>query len=292
MKYKFIINQNAGKGKIKANPELLLSKIKRHFINFDFCFTNSLQDMDKCLNGTDDYDICVAVGGDGTINGIINKIIDKDKILGILPVGSGNDYIFSLGIPNNTEEALDILRLGNLRRIDAGKLETEKYSKYFANAVGIGFDAMVADRTNRVKLLPGAIKYYYALLESLFRYKPSGCEIIIDGCVMNKSCFLITVGNGKRTGGAFLLTPGALLSDGIIDICIVDNIPTHKVITALPKVLKGEHGVVQEVNFYRSKNVSVRSESELWVHYDGETTGMVKNIGIKVLPNILNVISV
>ncbi len=289
MNYKFIINGNAGNGKVRKHIVSILAKIKRHFSNYDYTITEKLSDLDF-LDCENDYDAIVAVGGDGTINGIVNKIVGMEKHFGILPLGSGNDFIHTLKIPRNIDAALETLKNNHAKRIDVGQIITEKYNKFFVNAVGIGFDAMVGYETNQIKFIDGGIKYYLALIHSLFSYKPQELRIDFDGNSFKKKTFLFTVGNGRRTGGAFLLTPGALLDDAFFDLCLVDEVSIPTILKALPLVLKGSHDSVKQVKFYRAKTVNISSENDIFVHYDGETPCMIRSAEIKILPNKISVI--
>jgi diacylglycerol kinase (ATP) len=290
LKYKFIINGNAGNGSVKKHIEFIISKLKKHFIDFDYCVTTKLSDLDQCLNSIDKYDGIIAIGGDGTINGILNKIIEEDKALGIIPFGSGNDFIHALNIPHNFDESLEIIRRNYTKKIDVGLITSNSFQKYFLNAVGIGFDAMVAHKTNKIKFVGSSFRYYLALIESLFTYKPKDIEITIDGNIIRKKVFLLTIGNGQRTGGAFILTPGALLDDSFFELCIVDEVSIPIVLTALPKVLKGSHGSMKQVQFFKAASIKVRSENDLYLHYDGETPGYIKEAEITIIPHKLSVI--
>ena len=290
MRYKFIINGNAGNGQVKNHIESILNVIKNNFSSFEYSVTEKLSDLDHCLNSLSNIDSVIAVGGDGTINGIVNKIIDKDILFGIIPLGSGNDFIHALQIPHNLQKSIEIIKRNRIKTIDTGLIETEKYTKYFVNAVGIGFDAMVGFNTNRIKFIKGGSKYYIALIKSLFTYKPQRLHIKIDSLEISKRPFLFTIGNGQRTGGAFILTPGALLDDGLFEICIADNVSIPTVIAALPKVLKGAHGSMKQIEFEKAKTVEINSDYDLFVHYDGETPCLVKNINVSISKYKLNIL--
>jgi diacylglycerol kinase (ATP) len=293
MKYKFIINENASTGKIKKAIPDLIELIKSSFEYFDYSVTNNLSQVPGIIKDSLDSDVIVAVGGDGTLNGILNNVIEHDKILGLIPLGTGNDFPIMLSIPKDLKKAIEILKNGKVKNIDIGHLQTEKYEKYFINAVGIGFDAKVGFHTNQIKFMDGGLsKYITSLFYSLLTYKTPEMNIEINHKEkLKKRCYLATIGNGRRTGGGFLLTPNALIDDGTFDVCIVDDVSFFTVLNAFPKVLKGKHTTLPIVKMSSCQYIEVNSDSELYLHYDGETPEMVKNIKVNILPLKQRIIS-
>jgi diacylglycerol kinase (ATP) len=286
VKYKFIINENASTGKVKKAIPELIELIKSKFENPEYSITNSLAQVPDIIKQSSDSEVIVAVGGDGTMNGVLNNITEQNKILGIVPFGTGNDFPMMINIPKAMNQSLEILKKGNVKNIDVGLLKTEKFEKYFLNAVGIGFDAKVGFHTNQIKFMKGGLsKYVISLLYSLKTYETPEMQILLDDNIkFQKKCFLVTVGNGRRTGGGFLLTPSAEVDDGIFDICIVDDVSILTVLKVFPKVLKGGHTGIPQVKMKRATKINVNSTSALYLHYDGETPEMVKNINIDIFP--------
>lgn len=293
MKYLFIINQNASTGKIKKIIPSLLELIKSKKFIFDYHLTQSLDEVPEIIKKSDEFDVIVSVGGDGTLNGILNCLINSDKIIGVVPLGTGNDFPIMINVTKNIDNALETIINGKVKEIDVGYLVTEKYRKYFINAVGVGFDAKVGYTKNEIRFIDGGLsKYILSLFSSLITYKTPQIKIELDEShKFEKKCFLITVGNGKRTGGGFLLTPDAEIDDGLFDVCIIDEVSRLKVTKEFTKVLKGLHTSMPEVAIYRTNRVLIQSSEELYLHYDGETPGLVKNIQISLIPKKMKILT-
>ena len=281
--FKFIINQNAASGQIAKNIESVIAKIKKYFPSANCSITKSITDLDEYLKNLNGIDAVVAVGGDGTLNGVLNKIWDKDIALGLLPYGTGNDFAYSARIPTDIDQALNFIKKRNIKNIDLGKITTNKYTKYFINTVGIGFDAMVAYKTNHMKFFKGNIKYFLSLVSAICTYKSYNLNIETESLKINKKCFLFSVGNGKRSGGAFILTPDAVMDDSMFQFCMVDDISILKFFTAVPKALKGTHGNLEFVSFKNAKQIKIETDSEMYLHYDGETPYKINTALIEII---------
>lgn len=294
MKYQIIINENAKAGKIKKVIPDLIEILKTQFENLDIHITKNLNEVTKLTQLIDDsHDIIIAIGGDGTFNGVVNNFLSDNQIFGLIPFGTGNDFPLMLGLKNNIKEAIELIKSNNVKMIDLGKIKTEKYEKYFANAVGIGFDAKVGYVKNKITFINGGLsKYIISLLTSLITYRSSNIHLKFNADeTLKKRSFLLTIGNGKRTGGGFLLTPNAIIDDGKFDICLVNDLSKLSVIRHFPKVLSGKHLGIKQVEQYQAVKVKINSEEELFVHFDGETLEKVKDIDIDIYPKKLKVFS-
>ena len=171
MKPIFIFNPNAANGKLKRKINYVLKVIKQYINDFNYIISNNEDEIDKYLNLIDQHDTIIGVGGDGTINAIINhSLCLSNKTYGIIPFGSGNDLIYTLKIPKNIDKSIQVIKNNKFSYIDIGKIKTEKFNKFFLNAAGIGFDAMVANKTNNIKIIDGQLKYYLSLIYCLFKY--------------------------------------------------------------------------------------------------------------------------
>jgi YegS/Rv2252/BmrU family lipid kinase len=247
--------------------------------------------------------IVVAVGGDGTASEVANGIIGSNKILGVIPCGSGNDFIKSVGVPPLLPHSLNVLLRGKTQRIDIGELlckntglesghERNSPARYFVNGVGIGFDAGVAERVNRGKCLKGNLSYLFAVFQTLRSYKPMIFEVSAEDVTWRSRNLLIAIGNGNCAGGRFYLTPEATPQDGLLDGCIIEDMAIPRILRLMPKVMKGSHGKSPGVHLFRGKNISVRSEGSFSVHADGEVVGRNVNAAVvRVRERALNVIS-
>lgn len=289
-KYKLIANPAAGRGKSRSLVLNILELLKKRGVVFDLELTKGPKDAaDIARKAADDFDVIVAVGGDGTINDIIPGMLFSQKPLGIIPGGSGNDFIKSLNIPNNIQSAVEILLRGNTRVIDAGRIN----NVYFANGVGIGFDAAVNRASYEINhSKKGLHLYICALLKTLGKYEPVPMRISLNGETIEQPTFLLSIGNGTTCGGGFKLTPHAKIDDGLLDVTIVKPLSVPTLLWYLPKVFNGTIGEVKNCAMLtRTAKLSVRSDLPVPVHVDGERfDGDGKSLEIEVIPRALTVI--
>ncbi|MBI5474336.1 MAG: diacylglycerol kinase family lipid kinase [Ignavibacteriae bacterium] len=300
MKYTFVVNPNAGKGKGRKLLAALNVELKNRAVPHDVLTTEGTGHATK-LAQESTSDIVVAVGGDGTVNEVANGLIGTDKILGIIPAGSGNDLVKSLGISKKFKEALAALFGGAAKRIDVATVTCWKNSadapstrstRYFVNGVGIGFDAAVAERTNQMKSLSGIAVYVLAVFQTLGKYVAPTFKMCFDESQMESRKLLIAIGNGICAGGGFYLTPKAKIDDGYLDVCALDDFGIPDIVKIMPKVMRGAHEFSKGVEMFRSKRISVSSVQSFYVHADGEIVGRnVNAVEVAVIPRALGVIA-
>ncbi|MEW6095017.1 MAG: diacylglycerol kinase family protein [bacterium] len=289
LKTKLILNPFAGKKRLDKEIETIRKILTSEKLDFELAFTQKPKDgiylAQKAVE--EGFNLIVAVGGDGTINEVVNGIIDfEEVILGIIPIGLGNDFAWMIGLgPKDIEKACKTLSNGTVKKIDVGVVN----NRYFVNGVGIGFDAQVAKERLKYKgMLSGLGLYLYAVMKTLFKYKSIQANIKLDDKEININLLLIAIGVGKRCGGGFLLTPEAELDDGLFDVCVIQQIGKLKALCSLPKTLKGIHTTMPEVNMYRAKQIIVNLPVPLTGHVDGEIIeGNTYQIGL--LPKKLKV---
>lgn len=237
---------------------------------------------------------CLAVaGGDGTLFEAVNGILQasvRNVPLGIIPIGTGNDFVKMLAIkPHDWQAACDTLLNGQAKSVDAGKLN----EWFFLNGVGIGFDAQVAWEANHLKWLPGNTTVYAtALIKTLLhRYRTVPVTIQHDHGSMTQDITLLTVGNGRCHGGAFRLTPNALIDDGLFDVLIADATPRSNIIKMAPRVMRGTHLQEDGMTLLHSRKVSVSSDEPLIVHADGEVLyTAAQKLELELLPGALTLL--
>ncbi len=244
--------------------------------------------------------IIVAVGGDGTLNEVANGIIGSTKTLGVIPTGSGNDFVKSVGIPRRLQSCLQILKASNVRRVDAGTVRVGKMEngsmiyapqRYFVNGVGIGFDASVAERVSEISYLRGTLVYLVAVLQTLRKFKIPEFRISSDGRNTTGRRLLIAAGNGKSAGGGFYLTPEATVDDGRLDVCMIGEVPVLTIIGLIPKVLGGKRLEHKAVSYLRTAQLQVESDDLFKVHADGEVVGSdVNGVQLGVEPGAIMMI--
>ncbi len=289
-KYKLIANPAAGKGKAREAIQHVTELFKARGAAFDLELTKApKQAAEIARRSLDQFDVIVAVGGDGTVSEIVPGMLFSPRPLGIIPSGSGNDFIKSLGIPNNIERAVDIVLRGETRVIDAGKIN----GTWFANGVGIGFDAAVnrasyeIDHSRR-----GLWLYISALVRTLGRLDPVPVKITMNGETIEQDIFLLTIGNGTTCGGGFKLTPHAKVDDGLLDVTIVKPLGLPALLWHLPKVFLGTiDKVTKYARLHRTAKLTVESAYAIPVHVDGELFSYEgRTLELEVVPAALTVI--
>lgn len=218
-------------------------------------------------------ELIVAAGGDGTINEVVNGLMqaaagdDVPCSLGVLPMGSGNDFASSLGIPTDLHQAVEKLKQRKTQRIDVGCVN----GRHFANNVGLGFEAMINVEAHKLTWLPGQPGYLAAVFRAMASYPFPVVDVTLDERDLRQQPILmISLGNNRRIGGGFLITPHAAPDDGLLDVCLVDAIPRLEIVRLLPKAMTGKHEGEPAVHMLRSRRICVESPDPLPVHADGE----------------------
>ena len=216
--FKFIVNPTASRGKGKSVGIWLENECLKRNLDFDLTYTIKPGDAkDIAAKSIGKFEKVVAVGGDGTLQEVINGSINSKSINGIIPVGTGNDFVRAAKIPIDPAKALDLLIEGNTNLIDVGKIN----NLVFHNGVGIGFDAIVVDESLKIKNLRGQAVYLLAIFKSLKNYKAPLIQLNYNNNSITNKFLLITVGNGISLGGGIKLTPFASIYDGLLDLNII-----------------------------------------------------------------------
>jgi len=284
----FIVNPKAARGKAARVSENLRDQCRNLNLDFDMVFTeNPRHATELAAQGTEKFDTIVVVGGDGTVNEVVNGVVGTSANFGIIPVGSGNDFVRVLGIPLSTKDALDNLCAGNTRKVDLALAGT----RYFNNGLGIGFDAWVVQESLSIKYLRGNIIYLTAVLKTVYKYKSPRVRLTYNDVIRDEKLFMITVGNGTSLGGGFKLTPNAVVDDGLLDLNIISDLTKLKVFRNLIGVYSGNHIHLPEVTTDRTTDLVIESDEEFAAHVDGELLGLdLRKLEVHIVPKALKVI--
>lgn len=298
MRTQLVINPQANRGQALKVVPVIKKKLNELDIPFDVKQTEApRQAVDLAQQAASDgYERIVAVGGDGTCNEVINGLLKAAEqgyraSLGVIPVGSGNDFAYSLGIPLDYIAACIHLRNGSEQKIDAGRVTVDGQTRFFANNVGLGLDAEVAiDTLNTIWLRGFAMYLWSAFRVIAFGKWPYTMTLSWDDIHLTRSITLITIANGPRAGGGFLLTPNAKMNDGWFDICYADALPKHRVVGLLPKTLNGTHITHPAITITRTKQLKISLETGVPAHIDGEILCQAgQEFEFEILPNTLRV---
>ncbi len=214
----------------------------------------------------------IAVGGDGTMNEVAKPLINKPGIkLGIVPAGTGNDFIQILGFPDRFEDKhWDILFRQNTMAMDVGLVN----GIHFLNGMGLGFDAQVAAENyvepGEVTAGSGKSKYLWHILKTLLFYKEGHVTIETSEGRNETDCFINTISIGRRFAGSFLLTPKAIANDGLLDVCMIKKLNLLQRLRILTMVPKGTHVEDKKINYYQTEKIFVDFGKKVPFHVDGE----------------------
>jgi diacylglycerol kinase (ATP) len=223
----------------------------------------------------DGYDLVIAAGGDGTVHEVTNGLVHGGRAqatLALLPIGSGNDFAYSMGLLRPLDEAYQIIRQGHVRQVDMARIEDD-HGRYelINNSIGIGFDAMVTINSESITRVHGFARYTLAALRTIaFFYKTPHLQIDFDDEHVEQDSLMLSLGLGPRAGGGFYLTPDAVPDDDLVDSCLVNPVNRPTMLWMLPKVMRGTHITSKHVTMRRSRYVDVRSDIPMPIHIDGE----------------------
>lgn len=249
-------------------------------------FVNELMKEEKAA-------VIVAVGGDGTIQEVVNGLVGTKTPLGIIPAGSGNDFSRGLGIPKKLDQALERILQGKPKLIDIGYAN----STYFCTVVGVGFDGEVAQTTNASifkklfnMIRMGHLSYLVSAINVFIHYKPRDISLMIDKKLYKiPKVWLIAVANLPFYGGGIIICPKAESNDGLLDICIIQGMSKWEFVRTFPLVLKGNHVSSPNIKMIKGKDIEIYASSPLLVHGDGEIIGQTPT-KIRIEPRSLYVI--
>lgn len=227
----------------------------------------------------------IVVGGDGTMNEVVNGIFKQktvpttDMMVGMISVGTGNDWIRTFNIPSEYMGAVEVLRRESNMLQDAGivKYQDEhcEKSRYFINMAGLGFDGLVAQKTNRDKDLgrSNPLVYLKNLVSSLFAYKSAQTKVTVDGQEISDKIFSIGIGIGQYNGGGMQQAPGALPDDGLFDLTLIRDMKKLSIIASIRRLYNGTIGEHKRVTTLVGKHIRIESETPVLLETDGESLG-------------------
>ena len=283
----FIINPISG-GKKKDNvPDLIRKNLDDSLFEPTIVFTNRAFHGNKLAGkGVGEYDLIVAVGGDGTVNEIASAIAGTDTVLGVIPFGSGNGLARFLHIPMDTEKSILALNEKRVETIDAAKLNRQ----WFFNMAGMGFDAHIAEVFSHHKTR-GFGAYIKSSLKEIFTYKAEHYQIEIDGKRYDSDAFMLSFANSSQYGNNAHVSPYASVQDGLIDVCIIKPFPVYKLIGLGLRMFRGTADRSPYVEIIRGKHISIKRVGDGAVHLDGEPQIMGPVAEINVVPGALKIIT-
>ena len=250
--------------------------------------------------GEDGYDLVVALGGDGTVHEVVNGLmqvdVQKRPAMGVVPIGSGNDFAFACGISTNPKEAMSLALKGDTKPIDLGLMTDENgRTEYIDNTLGIGFDAIVTIRSHKLPIVRGFMMYLTAVLQTIITNSTAvKMKIESDTKSWEKDVFMLVLANGPREGGGFTMTPNSKNNDGTLEYMIADKVSRLMQLRLLPEFMQGTQEKFKQVEIGEFKKLSLTANAPLYIHIDGEIYtnfgSNLRGITVEIVPNALNVV--
>ena len=305
--YYFIVNPRAGSGKTMYEWLPAERKLKRLGIPCYIALTDHKRHATALAQhaAAEGYRRIIAVGGDGSLHEVFNGICrwcaatgvpTEEFLLGVVPIGSGNDWIRSLAVPNDTIEVVDLIRRNSFGRMDVMRVKSSGgKTAYMANIGGVGFDSHVCKRVNTQKESGrrGKLIYLNSLRYTIFNLKSINISVVADGeVVFTGLCYSVAFGNGRYSGSGMRQVPLAVLDDGLLDYTIIPKTPLLKVVKELPRLFNGT--LHQSVYVISGKCRSLQivpmdEQSNDIFELDGEIEGLLP-MSIEVTGHMINVI--
>lgn len=284
-RYLLIANPTSGRGaggRLIPRAEELL---RGHGLQFDRVLTERpwhAAELAQQAVASGQYDVIVAVGGDGTANEVLNGLMLARQAgavnlpaLGVLSVGRGNDFAFGVGIPHELAAGCQVLATARRRAVDVGRVTGGLYpqGRYFGNGIGIGFDAVVGFVAAKMTRLSGFPSYIVAALQTIFLYYHAPLvKIEYDGQALTLPALMVSVMNGRRMGGGFMMAPAGAPEDGLFDLCIAREVSRSRVLALIPRFMAGTQAAHPAITTGRAARVTVTAlKGSLPAHADGET---------------------
>ena len=283
--YTFIINPTAGSGYSKSIVPQLRARMDVSGKAYQMLFTSRAGEATELAAKAAAEPGCeavICVGGDGTAFETACGMVGTGAPMGIIPAGTGNDFIKSTGTPKDPMEALTFILTHQPRPVDFGRAN----DKSFINVSGTGFDIQVLDCTEKFKKhFKGLIPYMLGLIQAIFTYKPSHLQVVIDGKAIEKDMLICSVANGKIFGGGIPICPPAKIDDGLLDVVMVRHIPRWRIPFFLPALMMGKITEVDLTTHIKAREVIMRSKG-MRFNMDGEVTP-IDEVHLSVQPGAL-----
>jgi YegS/Rv2252/BmrU family lipid kinase len=286
-KIRFIINPISGVGRKPIIEKAINDNIDRDNFEHEIVYTKAANHATELSReaAENNYDIVVAVGGDGSVNEVAKGIIGTNTSLGIIPAGSGNGLAHHLKISSNPAKAVKIINETNSILIDTVKINDET----FISIAGIGFDALVAKKYAK-EGKRGFWSYFKIVTREYINYKPKKYSLNIDGNLYERNALLISFANSSQFGYHASIAPYAELSDGFVDVCICKKVPLIEAPLIANLLYLKQIDKTKYIEIIKAKNVTILRKRNKIVNLDGEPVKLNKTLNINVIPKSLRII--
>ena len=294
-KLAYLINPISGTGKKGVLRKIIEQKTEEADLEFEILSTNPHGDYDFLKEKIRKENITdvILVGGDGTVNQLVNALYKENIQFGILPTGSGNGLAYCAGIPRNPLKALNIIFKGESALVDAFTINDQ----FSCMLSGLGFDAYVANEFAS-KASRGLLTYTQQSLYHYFKALPYQFEIVLENFSFYSEAFLISIANSNQFGNNFLIAPQANLNDGLLDIVIVQKMNKARLPFAIFRQIRGNNKLQQMVEdithkniiYFQAASLTIRNFKHAPFHIDGEPRQTHEEFKIEIIPNCFKLI--
>jgi diacylglycerol kinase (ATP) len=304
LRYKIIVNPISGRGTGERSIPQIEHYLSAAGLDYDLVQTQRPWHAPELAQQavSEGFNVVVAAGGDGTANEVINGLMMAKKTglgtaaMGVLSVGRGNDFAYSMGFPADLETCCQTLVKNYRRTIDVGQVVGGLFpdGRYFGNGLGIGFDAVVGFEALKLKRLHGFASYIVAALKTIFLYFQAPIvKVNLDGEEYTLPALMVSIMNGVRQGGGFIMAPQGSPDDGMFDVCIARQVSRPQMFALIPRFMAGTQEQHEAIQIIRAANVVVTAlEGVLPAHGDGETICIDGNeLRVELLPQQLELVS-
>jgi diacylglycerol kinase (ATP) len=303
-KMMFIINPIAGQGAGKLALPQIGRMVRENSMDCEIVSTEHpghAIDLAKnaAVNG---FEFIVAVGGDGTSNEVLNGLMQawnqgyRNSKMGIIGIGRGNDFAYGFGIPPGLQNGFQVIQQRKLRPMDVGQVVGGNFpeGRYFGNGIGIGFDAVAGFEAAKLTHIHGFMNYIIAALRTIFLFFNAPLvRIEYDDEMITQPSLMVSIMNGRRMGGGFMMAPEASTDDGLLDFCIVGQLSRIGILSMIPKFMKGTQATRPQVKTGRAAKIHVIAlKGSLPAHADGETLCTAgADLRVKIIKQPLEIVT-
>jgi diacylglycerol kinase (ATP) len=283
-----VLNPTAGKGRAGGLRTFVSRFFEERGLRPTWHVTEGPGHAGSIARGLPEEASVVAVGGDGTVHEVAAACSGTGRIMGLLPAGSGNDYVKALGVGTDLRRALEVLVEGRVRLVDTGEVNGVPFN----NGLGIGFDAEVAAGVAQAPArLGGTGRYLWSVGRLLWDFRCHEARLIIDGEPIEATTILVAVALGTTYGSMFRLTPRAVLDDGLFDVIWSEEVNRAEVLRLIPAALRGTLAERRKIHTSRAREVEVELSEEVPAHVDGEMLAGTRHFMAKVMPGALHIVA-
>ncbi|TJY34785.1 diacylglycerol/lipid kinase family protein [Pontimicrobium aquaticum] len=295
-KWFIIINPTSGNGKAKTLWPKIENQLNHERFQYVFHFTSSgLHNVELIHNAVNQgFNKIICIGGDGTIHNTVNGIMlqtispTSSINVGVIPIGTGNDWVKTYNIPKDYKKAIDTIKNGTISQQDIGKIEfldSQKEAVFFNNLAGVGFDGYVVSKVGKYKHF-GALAYLIGAISGLFSFKNFDVEVVANSQKIKTKSLMVLIGLCKYSGGGMQLTEYTNPTDGLFDISIAKNFSKLDILKNLVKLFNGSIVKLKKVETFKTNTISVNCKNKLnipFVQADGELIG-TGGIKVQIIP--------